>query len=73
MKVLPTLQLHSHPRIFAGGDIIEWKEQKQAAKAPNHASVIAKNAVALLEGKEMKVTYKGSPELIAVSFGKVCF
>jgi len=71
VKVLPTLQLQNHPRIFAGGDIIEWKEQKQAAKAPNHASVIAKNAFALLEKNKPKVKYMGSPELIAVSFGRV--
>jgi len=73
VKVLPTLQLPDHQRILAGGDIIEWKEQKQAAKAPNHASVIAKNAFALLERKQPKAKYAGSPELITVSFGRVCF
>ncbi|EDR06302.1 uncharacterized protein LACBIDRAFT_294694 [Laccaria bicolor S238N-H82] len=70
VKVLPTLQLPSHPRILAGGDIIEWKEQKQAAKYPAHASVIAKNAFALLEKNQLKAKYAGSPELIAISFGK---
>ncbi|KIK00638.1 hypothetical protein K443DRAFT_679005 [Laccaria amethystina LaAM-08-1] len=70
VKVLPTLQLQNHPRIFAGGDIIEWKEQKQAAKAPNHAAVIAKNAFALLEKNQLKAKYAGSPEMIAVSFGR---
>ena len=73
VKVLPTLQLENHPRILAGGDIIEWKEQKQAAKYPAHAAVIAKNAFALLEKNQPKARYAGSPELIAISFGKVCF
>ena len=72
VKVLPTLQLEHHPRILAGGDIIEWKEQKQAAKYPAHAAVIAKNAFALLEKNQPKAKYAGSPELIAISFGKVC-
>jgi thioredoxin reductase len=37
-----------HPYIFAGGDVIEWKEQKQAGKALGHAPIIVKNVLAVL-------------------------
>lgn len=55
------------------GDIIDWKEEKQAAKALGHVSVIANNVLALLGLKSGFKNYKGSFELIALSNGKVGF
>jgi len=73
VKVTPTLQLPSHPNIFALGDIIDWKEQKQAVKTVAHSAVVGKNIVALTKGQEVKATYKGSSEMIVITLGKVRF
>ncbi|KAJ3901052.1 hypothetical protein F5879DRAFT_885980 [Lentinula edodes] len=73
VKVLPSLQLPSHPNIFALGDLIEWDEQKTAAKAQmGHAPVVAKNVELYLKGvdvSEVGKIYKGSMEMILVSNG----
>lgn len=71
VKVKPTLQLMSHPLIFAAGDIIDWNEQKQAGKVYGHGDVVVANTIALLEGKEAKSEYKGASEMIIVINGKV--
>ncbi|KAF8965464.1 hypothetical protein BDZ97DRAFT_1812292 [Flammula alnicola] len=52
VKVTPTLQVVGHPRVFAAGDVIDWKEQKQAGKTPSHAAVIKTNILSLLGSKE---------------------
>ncbi|KAJ2932783.1 hypothetical protein H1R20_g4313, partial [Candolleomyces eurysporus] len=74
IKVQPTLQLTGHPQIFAGGDAIEWKEQKQAGKAGWHAPIIVKNILNVLtkgaETTEGLVVYKGSPEMIITTVGR---
>lgn len=72
VKVKPTLELQDHPGVFAVGDIINWKEQKQAGKAIGHAGVVAANLVSFLDGKPQTKPYKGSPEMIVVPVGKVC-
>ncbi|KAK0208923.1 hypothetical protein DFS33DRAFT_1306417 [Desarmillaria ectypa] len=69
VKIKPTLQLASYPEIFALGDILDWKEQKQAAKANAHAALISANVLSYLDGKHLK-EYKGSYELILVTNGK---
>jgi NADH dehydrogenase FAD-containing subunit len=61
------LQLKGHPNIFAGGDVIEWAEQKQKAEA----GIIEANVVAYLEGKSLR-EYKGSIEMISITNGRVC-
>lgn len=75
MKVLPSLQLPSHPNIFALGDLIEWDEQKTAAKAQmGHAPIVAKNVELYLKGVDVSKAgkiYKGSMEMILVSNGRV--
>ena len=71
MKVNPTLEVQGHPGIFAAGDIIEWKEQKQAGKAPAHAGVAAANVLSFLDGRERTKKYKGFPEIIVLPIGKV--
>jgi apoptosis-inducing factor 2 len=73
IKVEPTLQLPGYPRIFAGGDVIDWAEQKQAGKTHAHAAVIANNILALLGSKKSTIQYKGSPESVLVTNGKVWF
>lgn len=71
VKVLPTLQLREHARIFAVGDIIDWDEHKQGVKCAGHVSVLASNVVSLLEGKKVKAEYRDSHDTIIISNGKV--
>lgn len=71
VKVLPTLQLPSQHSIFALGDIIDWKEQKQAFKTSGHASVITANVMSLLNGSKPGKQYKTGPEMILVTNGRV--
>ncbi|OBZ71613.1 Apoptosis-inducing factor 2 [Grifola frondosa] len=70
VKVKPTLELPAHPGVFAVGDIIEWNEQKQAAKAGAHIAVVAANIVSFLQDKPLKKEYKGSLEMIVIPVGK---
>jgi NADH dehydrogenase FAD-containing subunit len=71
VKVKPTLQLADHPRIFAMGDIIDWKEQKQAMKAMSHVSIVANNVLSVLGQKSGLQNYKGTFEIILLSNGRV--
>jgi NADH dehydrogenase FAD-containing subunit len=72
VKVKPTLQLASHPDIYAAGDIIDWDEQKQAGKVNAHAPVVAANVLSSVAGQTPTSNYKGSIEMIVVTNGKVC-
>ena len=72
MRVNEFLEVRGHPGVFALGDIIDWAEQKQAAKNAGHAAVVAKNVKAVLEGRKPTAVYKGSYEIILVTVGKVC-
>jgi len=69
VRVRPTLQLQEHADIFALGDIIDWKEQKQIMKAWAHAGIVAANVDAYLSGGKLK-PYKGSTETIMITNGK---
>ncbi|KAI0329006.1 FAD/NAD-P-binding domain-containing protein [Cubamyces sp. BRFM 1775] len=70
VRVNEHLEVLGHPGVFAAGDIIEWNEQKQAAKANTHAAVVAANVVSFLEGKPYKKVYKGSYEMILIPLGR---
>ncbi|KAF8998229.1 hypothetical protein BDQ17DRAFT_1362251 [Cyathus striatus] len=70
VKVTPTLQLFKYPRVFAGGDVIDWYEQKQVAKYYTHASIIARNVVALLDKKHPPAIYTGKYEVMVLTMGK---
>ncbi|KAF9567230.1 FAD/NAD(P)-binding domain-containing protein [Agrocybe pediades] len=70
VRVASTLQVMKYPRIFAGGDVIEWDEQKQVTKYDTHASIIAANVVSVLKKKQPGALYQGCFEMIAVSNGK---
>ncbi|KAG9225181.1 hypothetical protein CCMSSC00406_0007408 [Pleurotus cornucopiae] len=73
VKVRPTLQLAAYDDIFAGGDILDVKEQKQYAKALTHASVLAANILASISSTNSKLKpYKCSAELIVITIGKGC-
>jgi hypothetical protein len=65
------MQVFNYPRIFAGGDAIEWDEQKQVTKYKAHASVIVDNIISLLKKRQPVALYPGSYELISISNGKV--
>jgi apoptosis-inducing factor 2 len=78
VQILPILQLPGYPNIFALGDIIDWKEQKQAAKvALGLTGVVVNNVLEVLKeingvsasGTKLK-EYKGSTEMIIVTNGK---
>jgi len=69
IRVRPTLQLADHNDIFAAGDVIEWKEQKQAAKSSVHGLLVGANIQAYLTGGKLK-NYKGSTEMIVLTNGK---
>ena len=73
MKVLPSLQLQSHPSIFALGDITDLKEVKQFQKTAGHASVVVPNVLSYLEGEELKQQCKPGKEIIMISNGRVSF
>ncbi|KAI0301617.1 FAD/NAD-P-binding domain-containing protein [Multifurca ochricompacta] len=70
IKIRPTFQLESYSNIYAIGDVVDWAEQKQAAKAPKHAQIAAANILAQLSGGAPKKTYTGQPELIIITNGK---
>lgn len=70
VTISPTLQLPSHPNIFAAGDIIDFPEQKQVVKYDLHASVVAANIQSVLKGKKPTNEYKGPAlEGIVVTIG----
>jgi NADH dehydrogenase FAD-containing subunit len=71
IKIENTFQLKSYTNIYAIGDVTDWTEQKQAAKAPKHAEIAAANILAQINGGEPKKTYSGQTELIIVTNGKV--
>ncbi|KAN0131952.1 FAD/NAD(P)-binding domain containing protein [Lactarius tabidus] len=70
IKVTDTFQLESHPNIYAIGDVIDWSEQKQAAKAVKHADVAAANIISQVNGGSATKKYTGQPELIIITNGK---
>ncbi|KAH9962986.1 FAD/NAD-P-binding domain-containing protein [Russula dissimulans] len=70
IKVEKTFQLKSYSNIYAIGDVTDWEEQKQAAKAPKHAQIAADNILSQLNGGAPKKTYSGQPEMIVLTNGK---
>ncbi|KAJ3797484.1 hypothetical protein GGU11DRAFT_683508 [Lentinula aff. detonsa] len=84
VKILPTFQLPSYPNVFAFGDIIDWKEQKGAAKAAFfHTPKVAKNVMAYLDlaeaagassvdlmASKKSAKYTGCMEMIMITNGK---
>ena len=73
VKVKPTLEVDGHAGVFALGDIIAWREQKQAGKLLGHIPVVVANIASHLAGTPLKKEYKGSTEMILIPIGKVRF
>lgn len=71
VKVTRTFQLPSHPRIFAAGDVNDWPEQKQSGKYYAQADIVTENVLSLLAGRKLTKEYRGSFEIIILSFGEV--
>ena len=73
MKVRPTLQLESHPSIWAVGDILDFPEGKRAAKTRGQFNVLIPNLLVFLRDKNAKLTkvYTSSPENIVLTNGAV--
>ncbi|PCH40529.1 FAD/NAD(P)-binding domain-containing protein [Wolfiporia cocos MD-104 SS10] len=70
VKVHPTLEVQGHPGVFALGDIIEWHEQKQAAKGGAHVPIVVENVLSFLARRPLAKQYKGSIEMILIPLGK---
>ena len=73
MKVQPTLQLESHPSIWAVGDILDFPEGKRVIKARGQISVLIPNLLLFLRDRNAKLTkkYTPSPENIVLTCGAV--
>ncbi|GLB41479.1 putative FAD NAD-P-binding domain-containing protein [Lyophyllum shimeji] len=69
IRIRPTMQLAEYDNIFAAGDVIDWQEQKQAAKSSAHGLLVAANIQAYLNKGTLK-PYKGASEMIVVTNGK---
>jgi len=69
LAVTPTLNVRGFPTVFAVGDITAVKETKRASAAQAHATVVAANIRALIEGREPTATYAAAPERIVLPLG----
>ncbi|EKM50736.1 uncharacterized protein PHACADRAFT_178488 [Phanerochaete carnosa HHB-10118-sp] len=70
VRVAPTLEVRGHPGVYAAGDIVEWREQKQAGKASAHAAVVVPNVVSFLRDQPQAKVYEGSREMIVIPVGR---
>ncbi|KAH9973762.1 FAD/NAD(P)-binding domain-containing protein [Lactifluus volemus] len=66
IKINATFQLESFPNIYAIGDVTNWTEQKQMAKAPKHAQIAAANILAQLDGGVANKKYSGHLSLLSL-------
>ncbi|KAH8197572.1 hypothetical protein TruAng_008256 [Truncatella angustata] len=71
IRVRPTLQFQDpkYPNIFAVGDIADSGAHKAARPGAAQAAVVAKNVVAMVEGKEPTEKIMVSPPAIHLSLG----
>ncbi|TFK19271.1 FAD/NAD(P)-binding domain-containing protein [Coprinopsis marcescibilis] len=71
VKVTPTLQVVGHPRIFAGGDIIDRREYKLGTKAQAHGRVLGPNVLNLVLNRPGATLrqYGGVPDGVTITYG----
>jgi len=73
VKMRPTLQLESHPSIWAVGDILDFPEGKRAAKMKGQFNVLIPNLLAFLRDRNARLAKKYTPsaENIVLTSGAV--
>jgi NADH dehydrogenase FAD-containing subunit len=73
VRVLPTLQLVSHPSIWAIGDILDFPEGKRASNTRGQLSVLVPNLLVFLRDTNAKLRKKYTPsaENIVLTNGAV--
>ncbi|PSR83422.1 hypothetical protein BD289DRAFT_370027 [Coniella lustricola] len=71
IRVKPTMQFAdpAYPHLFAVGDIADTGAHKAARPAGPHAAVLARNMVALIEGREPTETIEVNPAAIHLTLG----
>ena len=62
------LQLRGYPNIFVGGDVTGLEEEKNAAHANSHASIIIQNVVRQARHRPL-LAYRARPEPVDISLG----
>lgn len=67
IAVTPTLQVPSHDRVFALGDV-STNFPKMAGAAGRQAQIVADNIQALIDGGELR-EYESAPDAILLTFG----
>lgn len=73
IKVRPTLQFKdlAYPKLFAAGDIADTGAHKAARPGAAQAQVVARNIIAMIEGREPAEKLSVSPPAIHLSLGLV--
>ncbi|WYZ44692.1 hypothetical protein EsH8_VIII_000008 [Colletotrichum jinshuiense] len=71
IKVRPTLQFKdlAYPKLFAAGDIADTGAHKAARPGAAQAQVVARNIIAMIEGREPAEKLSVSPPAIHLSLG----
>ena len=73
VRVRPTLQLRDpeYPHLFAVGDVADSGAHKAARPGAGQAQVVAKNILALVEGREPSEEIEVNPAAIHLTLGLV--
>ncbi|MFD5556583.1 NAD(P)/FAD-dependent oxidoreductase [Streptomyces sp. NPDC127068] len=69
VRVIETLQVDGHERVYAVGDLTDLDEAKMAAHAVRHAEVVARNVRAQVRGERPSAVYRTSPASILLPLG----
>lgn len=75
IRIRPTMQFldERYSNLFAVGDIADTGAQKAARPGSAQAAVVAKNIVAMIEGREPEEKYVKGPGAIHITLGMVSF